>query len=1266
MNNVKQFHRQSQSENQNESQALIAHTLPLFGSHLIEASAGTGKTFNITRIYLRLLIERELSVENILVMTFTKAATEEIRGRIDQFLREALANWDDYVEQGDEYFVALDNHVKAHEKDYRIYLKSALINLDEAAIFTIHGFCKRVLSQQAFASGLSFNAKMEADDSELLLEAVQDYYRLIAADSQSENLERYQRVVEHWATPELFIKSFKDLIKDELVPTFHDEKSLAISVSEIASRVVDDLHHAESVIYQELIDNKKNKARDDRIKEFEELLAFAKALAALTNNLSDDSNCHYLSQFNHLIATKVDYKFIGKGRMPKSADKADIKQQLVDSFKSCEQLKKLQSDYDKALDKAQSYSLAAGAVAVIKQSIVVKKQQLSMLNFDDLISTLANALVSENINNSENNNTAQGATTSATLKQALLNQYPVALVDEFQDTDKKQFDILRVLYFADTNEESVVDEPMQGQLIVDDIQPALYLIGDPKQAIYGFRGGDIFTYLAASKLVDWQWMMDTNWRSSAEMIDAYNHLFYGGDIEGEGNDVFGFDISYSPVKASVNAGKEQLLDEKDYKALQLVNFLVPEDNLYRNRAKVDFRTEMANWCAAEISRLLSTAQLQSNTSKNDSTNTEQNALAAADIAILVRDGKEAADIKQALNRFNLPCVYKSERSNLFESDIASEFIKVLNAVINYQDDRAFVCALAGPFFGFGVDKLLQLQDDELAWERLREQFNRLLSLWSKRGFMAMALKLLHDHYPNKNKDNERDLTNIIHLFELLQSASQQLKQPQELLAYLQHQVEHLFADEAELRLESDANLIQIVTMHGSKGLEYPVVFAPFSTRHKNPVKFGTKTKEVLRYHNEGGDFKIHLGEDENAKQRMASEGYAEDIRLLYVAITRAKHRCYLGLVNFPEYHLSAIGQVCRFTDGVDITSGVQSLLNVCSNIGIDTIDTQHLAIDPYQAQLDQKQYHIAQFDGRIERDWWLSSFSALTRNHRHGGRTEPDRDNEAISENVNQIPLLKDSIRFDFTKGAKTGNLLHDLLEYQDFLEPNWPLYGSTLVSKFGEFVKPYQAEHLYDWLDDCLKSPLNSDGLSLSSLSRANTLREAEFYFPMEQVSISALKQLVQRYRESIGYGNLPVQLPDYGQLKGMMHGFIDLIFCADDKYYVCDYKSSHLGDSFSHYQQDKVARHVCENFYDLQFLIYSLALHRYLKIRVDDYDPELHFGGVYYLYLRGMSAGNKDFQGVFYDNISASFLEQLDSVFRGESLPEPINMEVTNHVVK
>ena len=1255
---------------------LNANTIALQGKHLIEASAGTGKTHNITRIFLRLLLERELPIEQILVMTFTKDATEEIRGRIDDFIRESLHSWDSLI-VSDDYFKSLSANLAKKNigsLEVKARLTQALLYIDEAAIFTIHGFCKRVLNQYAFASGISFNAQMETDTQDITLEACQDWYRVLALDSEN-NSQAFKLVTEFWSEPNSFIQQFSKALSTENVLNVQDPANISVEFKALVEQAIASLNEHKAMLTESLIDVKKGLEREKRQQELGLLLNWLQALSA------DVTGQH----------GKMPDAFIDGRRYARSK----VKTELVEIFAAVNVVKKQHPELAKQLNRAYALLEVRKGIYHIRQQIARKKLQANVMGFDDLISTLNQCLINEQtgelaidklaidklttdeLDHRQENNTTQF------LANSIFSQFPVALIDEFQDTDPQQFSILKAIYYHQPS-------------------AALYMIGDPKQAIYGFRGGDIFAYLSARNDCDFQWVMDTNWRSSAAMITGYNRLFYGNKLTGDAVDVFGYQIPYLPVKASPKADQKLFLDNQ-FNALQFVHFNVESDTKSKDGkdkpVKQGYRVAMATWCANEIVRLLANPALN---------------MASGDIALLVRDGTEAADIKMALNACGLASVFMSNRANLLQSDETKHLLQVLKGILFLENDRLYTAALASPLMGFKRDKLLQLQQDEQQWQHLKISFEKLRNEWQFKGFISMALQLMHQHFhidmsDDNNSDADRILTNLLHLFELLQGASQRHRHPQELLFWFEQQSQIDNPEvEAELRLESDENLIRIITQHGSKGMEYPVVFVPFATRHKDPLKFGPRNVTFIEHHDDNGGVHHSLDGTEDAKLRMASEAYAEAIRLLYVAVTRAEKRCYILSTAFEIFQKSPLGKTLKWETETDIPVSLQQLAQDNPNeVGLEVFDN-YLSPDispnetlsspaisnNHSENIAKATPEVAKFNGRIERDWWLSSFSALSKNLRHNGVSAPDRDNQEsvlVDEQEAVFMALTHhhlALRFSLTKGAQTGNLLHDILEQTDFSAPDWqkschwPLvkYGAIDVSIDGKAdavldtslkndgsLESNAQDHGYAllvaWLEQVLQTPLNQDNtLSLSQLTQQDTLRETEFYYPMRSASSSALTKLLTEHRNNLAVTNKGnksdqasqqhrVHLPSYQQLKGMMHGFIDLIFQADGKYYVCDYKSSHLGDNYSDYNDVAMRKNIEKNHYDLQYLIYALALHRHLKYALADYDPQQHFGGIYYLYLRGMTDQN-DHQGcgVYHRQITLEELAQLDNIFAGE----------------
>jgi len=1212
-------------------QNLNAQTIPLMGKHLIEASAGTGKTYNITRLYLRLLLERRLPVDKILVMTFTKDATEELRGRIESFIRQAINNWSSLIQE-DDFFIEIAN--KVDKNTAMVLLKTALLFLDEASIYTIHGFCKRVLSQHAFASGLPFNAQMEVDSHELVIESCQDYYRVLGKES----IDEFLLLAKFWPDPQSFLSHFSQAIANqqplEVLSPHHISEVFLRDVK----KALNDLETNHQALMTYLVDVKKGEKRSIRLAELAALILWLKTIASIK-----------IEELNPSQLSNMPDDFLDGRRYGRSKFKNDI----VEIFKQVNQVKEQIKTLENKMSKALAFCLVRTGIYQIRAAVTIKKENQNMITFDDLITTLADCLSVEN-------------DLEGKFAKTLVKQYPIALVDEFQDTDPQQFSILKAIYYQDIGNNITFSGVIDDNSLAS--QSAIYMIGDPKQAIYGFRGGDVFAYLAARQDCDYQWLMDTNWRSSPSMVTGYNRLFYGNALSESARDVFGYNIPYLPVKAGKTDRKTA--DESNRKALQFVHF-DSESNTNKGKVNQSFRADMANWCADEIIRLF-------NVDKN---------LKAQDIAILVRDGSEAKSIKDALHHKQLASVFLSNRANLLHSKESKQLLALLKGVLFVENERWYTAALASGLLGFTPKKLHQLQCDELQWQNLKFNFICFRDEWLNKGFISMALKLMHQYFHIGDKDQDRVLTNLLHLFELLQSASSRHRQPQELLYWFEQQISLDNPEtEAELRLESDDDLIRIVTQHGAKGLEYPIVFVPFVTRFKDPLRFGARAVNLIKYHHNVDEQSqdrdqtrpliLSLDGSKAAKQAMADEAYAESIRLLYVSVTRAERRCYLLTTEFDHYHQSPLGLTLKWQKDQDIAANLAVLsTDNTKEIGLLTISYGELAVNttgqgdndqqayqPFMAnkQVDKVTPQVAQFHGRIERDWWLSSFSALSKNLRHGGVSIPDRDHEHNKDRTlieqQESTLVSNLLRFTLAKGAHTGNLLHDILEHTDFNYADWHSSMKWPLVKYGELSSGFTQDDLQAWLSQVLSSKLIDANCSLADLTVDKTLRESEFYFPMESASSKQLAGMLTEHRTSIRLSlNVDsstslVRLPTYQALKGMMHGFIDLVFEHQGKYFVCDYKSHHLGNQFEDYHQESLLNNIESNYYDLQYLIYCLALHRHLKHALENYDPNVHFGGIYYFYLRGMTDDEKyQGSGVYYRKITSQELNHLDEIFLG-----------------
>ena len=1173
-------------------------TLALSGRHIIEASAGTGKTYNIAELYIRLLLDKDLSPKEILVMTFTKDATQEIISRVEERIRQELTSY------------RAENKVK--DENYR-KLKKALLEVDEAAIFTIHGFCKKVLSQQAFASGMDMDVSMEVNTDDILLETVEDYFRnVINKDTNKFNLLKANK----WHTPEKFLdrnKGFKNIIKSEYDVVVESIKDIQDYYINEKKNIVDDLLKNKSFLFQELVtakDNKKPsiKKEEARTVEWNNILKW----------LNDNS---FTSIPNDVSA------FVNGTRFAKNTNKEYILERLLGlkDIKDLYALLRNEEEVNFFIANVESNQLAKQICQELRANFVSNKQSRFVLDFDDLIVKLRDSLK-----------------TSPELVRILQAEYPVALIDEFQDTDSMQYEILDTIYPSKNISHSVLDSESfkcgdSGEIlnqVQDDSKDLLLLmIGDPKQAIYGFRGGDIYTYLKAKKSAAYQWSMDTNWRSTDEMVQAYNRLFFTTDFTVNANetqkDVFSAGIDYKTVNSTPNSkgNNNKITFDDDKKALTYFS--------YQHEPKLpalptnSIKKALAEWTANEIVTLLNSSKV-----------------AEKDIAILVKSFGEAKFIQQSLKNKKISAVYLSQKDSIFESNEAKEILMVLAGINELENDSLLKQALSTSLLGGTAAKLADyVKDGSDSFDEAKAQAIELRKVWKKDSVMTMLMQILHQYYVPRDDDKERSLTNILHLAELIKVAENKYKHPHQLIKWFKQQLNDNASNSEEnvLRLESDSNLIKIITIHGSKGLEYPVVFIPYSTSI-NTKAFQEKT--INKYYDKDSNktvYKIGKG----VKDIVSQELIEESMRLLYVAVTRASQRCYIGVANFKSFEKSSLAQFFKQESGGLIIQGEENTLvqefsdsdlENCKSFGLINSNSA------IEVELESK---IAK-NINIDSSWRILSYSSIIEDNSEYIPNADDKNSDESKDEAIGTKSQNLDYRFSATKGADIGNILHNVLEVTDFEKG---IQKSDLMSqliKYPNIVKSDDEGKLINWLDECLDASIpliddNSQSFKLKDLNNCNTLKEPEFHIPLNNDSLwqDQLGKVLTNYR-----GNAErVELPNKMKLYGMLKGFIDLIFEYKGKFYVADYKSNYLGDKLSDYSQQAMQDKNRKSFYDLQYLIYSVALHRYLKINKSDYDFSKDFGGVYYLYLRGM----KDGHGVYQAKPSFEIIESLDKLFAG-----------------
>ncbi|MEP7185390.1 MAG: exodeoxyribonuclease V subunit beta, partial [Rhodanobacter sp.] len=872
------------------------------------------------------------------------------------------------------------------------------------------------------------------------------------------------------------------------------------------------------------------------------------------------------------------------------------------------------------------------AVPWIAARVEAAKQRLAQMGYDDMLARLDHAL---------------HGISGERLAQTIAQQYPIALIDEFQDTDPLQWRIFQRIY-------------------AEREHTGLLLIGDPKQAIYSFRGADIHTYLQARRRADAPtWTLATNYRSTPSLVRAVNHVFDHAEQHAQG--AFGFGkgedaLPFLPVNA--HGRRERLLfDGEPLPAMQLARACATEP-----LSKKDYQAQMAAHASAWLVSLLDAAQRGECGFASASGGWRP--LVPGDIAILVRSGKEADCVRAALQGRGLASVYLSDRDSVYDSPEAADLLLWLRACAEPGSDRAMRAALATPTLGQHYAALDRLNNDEMYWEAMGERFRRLHQSWLRQGVLAMLHELLHvfdlpagllarDH-------GERILTNLLHLAELLQQAAATLDGEHALLRHLGNQIAQAGDDQNEtadnkiVRLESEAALIQVITIHKSKGLEYPLVLLPFVCAMRE-----TKRGDRFVLHDADGRPTLDLQPSDEAIQRADRERLQEDLRLLYVALTRARHACWLGVADLKDgqkkasgLHKSALGYVLGGGEPFESGSLPAQLLQLCQGQNVihldelpeDAGDARHRPVGDAPAMQPARSYQ-----GHPVEPWWIASYSALrvashddSPHHSAPETAQQDVLAEMLADEQ-PAPLTTANAAtgmHTFPRGAEPGTFLHDLLEWtanegfaatahapealQQLIERRcqrrgWDVWAGTLMT----------------WLPDFLRTPLPLPGGGKVSLSDADACRaELEFWFEARHVDTQALDRLVSA--QTLGARPRPPLLAD--RLNGMLKGFIDLIIEHEGRFYIVDYKSNWLGNDATAYTREAMDASIRHSRYDLQYAIYTLALHRQLRARLPGYDYERDVGGVLYLYLRGVDdAGH----GVHTERLPRALIEAMDALF-------------------
>ncbi|WP_169729020.1 exodeoxyribonuclease V subunit beta [Desulfatirhabdium butyrativorans] len=1193
--------------------------LDLSSPHLIEASAGTGKTWHLVALYLRLIAEG-FGIDQVLAVTFTEAAAAELKDRIRSRLRQTFMSLTS-GEPGPDvqpFLVVCDAGL------LRKRFLRAIVMIDEAQILTIHGFCHAVLRQYAFETGMPFDATLSADTRSTAEEITADWWARTVYPGPA-------WIAAGLAAGEDTLKTWADLLRKaaarpDLVLLPEDNPSVRAAAADLDSRYLSlrKMWQAEKETIFSLLQRNADglKANQYPPKKFpvwmSEISAFLEPEGPMM--LSSPEGLIRLSASKLQAATR-------KGASPPVHAFFDLAEKWIETCSAC-----------------------AGVLVQMKREFLqsaigewdLRKRNYRVIGFDDLILNLYRSL--------------QGPS-GPELVRTLRKRFPAALIDEFQDTDPYQYGIFHAIY------------PDSGH--------PFFMIGDPKQAIYGFRGADIFTYLDAVDSVSGNvCRLDTNYRSGAGLIDGINALF-----QNTAKPFVDDRIRYEAVRAGVQPGALFRLNGERAAPLH-IRFIrrsadvEPDRNGFLSLRWM--RRNLPELVAAQITEWLCPG----------GASIDGRPISCEDVAVLVRTNAQAFQMLDALAGHRVPGVMESTHS-VWDGPEALWIWRLLRAVQAPGSARRIGGALCSDLFGLDAAGLHGINRSEALAGFWMETFRHWRSLWHRKGIFAMLDAVFASDIRCPEPIGfrrlagfvgaERHITNLLHVAELLQQAERETRAgPSKLIQWMEARMNGADADgrqESELRLESDEKAVRIVTVHKSKGLEYPIVICPYlwdSGGGKNA------SSGSLFYHDPQANHRLslHLDPQEEQIRLNREEAFSESMRLLYVAVTRARHACVVYTAGLKDVESNALGYLlhpgrpeapsgfrdddallddllrfkARAPDAIDICPFDPVILEIpLQRPGSQVPDLALQALPP----------------AGIRRVWRITSFSGLTSAQDMPPKpwAERDMDGPDTPSDGAALPAAADEsgevALADFDAGVQAGLLIHAIFEQIDFTDPQGvETEARHQMSRFG-FDPARHLGRLCQSVRDVLATPLDAalPDLRLGRVPKRDRLNELGFLFPAAYPGSRSIDAggLAEAWASGCGefpslpkrYAALLQGLP-FDAFRGYLKGFIDLVFRWQGRWYIVDYKSNFLGRYFEDYGPERLQEQMFSHHYLLQAAIYALALHRYLSSRLADYSFDRHIGAIYYLFVRGMSPEKGAQSGVYAMQPPKALIEALDSLFR------------------
>ncbi|VFP78271.1 RecBCD enzyme subunit RecB [Buchnera aphidicola (Cinara cuneomaculata)] len=1167
--------------------------IPEPGITLVEASAGTGKTFTIIILYLRLILNigikktysRPLSISEILIVTFTEASKNELKNKLYNKicqLYNICINKSNKINELQDIIKDIKNIKKTIQ-----LLKIAKQNINSIMICTLHGFFFHILNEQKFLCQKIMPSKILSSIKKIQLEATKDFWRNHVYDIDK-NITTL--ILKKWPTPNQLFKNIHLWINQANITYKHNFKKKT-SLNVIYNNIVKIVNNTKKIWHK-----KKNKIKNliykiNLNKKIYNKNNLKRWFIKIERWSEKNNNYYYIPK----ILKYFKFNTINHNKLLEYSNKYIFLKNIEKIFKN--------------YDLFYKYFIYQ-ATQQIPKIIQKKKDEKNGLEFNDLNKILLKQIKSKN----------------SIIKENIINQYTISIIDECQDIDDIQFNIFYTLYNKVPNK-------------------SLILFGDPKQSIYSFRGSNILSYLKFQKQVKKKFILKKNFRSSNNIISGINILFSR--------------LKKPFIFKKINFQSSAIYDKKNQPYFSINNIKQPAFNLVFQHKKIMTTNEYYHWiakkCANSIYSWLS--EKSTNVSLIKLKNYQIRRIKHEDITILVKNKYEAQIIKKALKKNGLLSIYTSYKNNIFHTTEARDIMWILDAIVDLSNKSKLQKLLFTKIFKKNIFNILLLNNPEEVYTSLFKKLKKYHIIWNSSDISNMIYKIIVDfNIPTHNissQKNNINITNLANICEILEKKNQIIKNKFLLIMWFKKKILQDNIDDNKIidTYLPKKNIIKIVTIYKAKGLEYPITWIPFFSNFqisKNNIFFcKTKLKRIIDLTDSKKNLLIHQ-----------KELLSEDLRLLYVALTRSIIHCNIGIaviqkkknINMnhnldTDYHKSSLGFLIQKGKKISFNDLKKELSSIDGTkifkIQYENNKKKNIYI---KKDIQTKTVLIPKLLKKIIHPWIKINFSKITAynifNKKYNTKKKIKQDILIYPDKKNELSNINPHI---FPRGKEYGIYLHDILKTIKFENTD---NLKKIIHKLNFLSLSSVWENTLNiWIHNILSKPLNKKNLSLNKIKKNEYQKEVKFTIPIKKyIDINKFNLIIKNF----DLFSKKCRNINFENVSGVLTGIIDLFYVWNNKYYIIDYKSNWLGPDYCSYNHKNIKKEIIKYRYDIQYQIYTLAIHRYLKKKIKNYDYKIHFGGVFYLFIRALNTKNN--AGIFFIKPSYYLIYHLNNLLNGK----------------